>query len=56
MTLAVDAYTGGEQFQLEKCTLFAREWLLFCAAGQLPEPGAFVTHTIGGWPLFVERG
>ncbi|HEX9464511.1 MAG TPA: Rieske (2Fe-2S) protein [Alphaproteobacteria bacterium] len=55
-TLGAEAYTQGEQFQRERRNLFGRAWLAFCAPGQAREPGAFVSHTIGGWPLFVQRG
>lgn len=50
------AYTQGEAFQREKKTLFARTWLPFCAAGQVAEAGHFVSHSLGGWPLFLVRG
>jgi phenylpropionate dioxygenase-like ring-hydroxylating dioxygenase large terminal subunit len=50
------AYTDGEPFQREKRTLFARTWLPFCAAAQVANPGEFVSHSLGGWPLFVIRG
>lgn len=51
-----EAYTQGERFQLEKRRLFATAWLPLCAAGQLAAPGAFVNHSIGGWPIFAIRG
>jgi nitrite reductase/ring-hydroxylating ferredoxin subunit len=51
-----EAYTQGDQFQREKATLFAREWLLLAARGQLAAPGRFVSHTVGGWPLFAIAG
>ena len=54
--LDIRAYTEGDQFQRERRNLFGRNWLAFCAAAQLGEPGAFVSHTIGGWPLFAQRG
>jgi nitrite reductase/ring-hydroxylating ferredoxin subunit len=54
-TLDVGAYTQGEAFQREKRSLFARAWLPFCAAGQVAEAGAFVSHSLGGWPLFLVR-
>ena len=50
------AYSEGEQFQREKRTLFARAWLPFCAAAQVASPGDFVSHSLGGWPLFAIRG
>jgi nitrite reductase/ring-hydroxylating ferredoxin subunit len=49
-------YIGAEQFQREKRRLFAREWLLICAAAELAESGAYVNHSLGGWPLFVIAG
>jgi nitrite reductase/ring-hydroxylating ferredoxin subunit len=56
LTRASDTQLTGEQFQREKRTLFARSWLPFCADAQIPMPGTYVSHTIGGWPLFVIRG
>lgn len=55
-TLPVETYTAGEAFQREKRTLFCREWLPFCAAGQLAQRGSFVNHTLGGWPVMAVRG
>jgi nitrite reductase/ring-hydroxylating ferredoxin subunit len=56
MSLPAAAYAEGDQFQLERRTLFARQWLPFCATAQLGETGAFVSHTLGGWALFAIRG
>lgn len=56
ISLDTSAYTDGEYFQREKRTLFARTWLPFCAAAQVANPGEFVSHSLGGWPLFVIRG
>ena len=50
------AYTEGEQFQRERHSLFAKSWLLFAASAQLTAAGDFVSHSIGGWPLFAIRG
>jgi len=50
------AYTEGEQFQRERRTLFAHAWLPFAASAQLAAAGDFVSHSIGGWPLFAIRG
>jgi nitrite reductase/ring-hydroxylating ferredoxin subunit len=47
------AYTQGDVFMREKTTLFAREWLPLCADSQLKKAGAYVSATIGGWPLFA---
>lgn len=56
LALPPDAYTAGEWFQRERHAMFAREWLLFAASGQMPATGDFVNHGIGGWPIFVIRG
>ncbi len=56
MAFSPDAYAQGERFQIEKRRLFASAWLPFCAAGQLAAPGGFVSHTLGGWPMFAIRG
>lgn len=55
-TLDVAAYTQGEPFQREKRSLFGRTWLPFCAGRQVAKAGDFVSHSFGGWPLFVVRG
>lgn len=52
----IAAYTQGEAFQCEKRSLFARTWLPFCAGAQVANAGDFVSHSFGGWPLFVVRG
>ena len=49
-------YTAGDQFQREKRTLFARNWLPFAASGQLAAAGDFISHSLGGWPLLAVRG
>jgi len=51
-----EAYTAGDQFQREKRGLFARTWLPFCAADQVAGAGAYVNHTLGGWPILAIRG
>ncbi len=51
-----DAYTQGDQFQRERRNLFGRNWLVFCAAGQVAQAGDYVNQTIGGWPIFAQRG
>lgn len=56
MEFGPDAYTQGERFQLEKRRLFTEAWLPFCAGAQLAAPGAFVSHSIGGWPIVAIRG
>jgi nitrite reductase/ring-hydroxylating ferredoxin subunit len=50
------AYTAGDQFQRERHTLFKTSWLPFSASAQMPMPGDFVSHSIGGWPLLAVRG
>jgi nitrite reductase/ring-hydroxylating ferredoxin subunit len=56
MVFPADSYTQGERFQLEKRRLFATAWLPLCAAGQIAASGQFVSHSIGGWPIFAIRG
>lgn len=56
MSFGPEAYSEGERFQLEKRRLFADTWLPLCAGGQLAAPGAFVSQSIGGWPLMAVRG
>jgi phenylpropionate dioxygenase-like ring-hydroxylating dioxygenase large terminal subunit len=54
--LGAAAYTEGDFFQQEKRTVFSREWLPIAHEGQLPAAGDFVSHTVGGWPVFAARG
>ena len=56
MAPTVADYTEGEAFQSEKRTVFAREWLPLCHAGQVPGAGHFAAQSVGGWPLFAVRG
>ncbi|HEX3537398.1 MAG TPA: Rieske 2Fe-2S domain-containing protein [Stellaceae bacterium] len=51
-----EAYGDGAQFQRERQTLFAQNWLPFAASGQMPAAGDFVGQGIGGWPLLAVRG
>lgn len=53
--LEVAHYTQGEPFMLEKTQLFAREWLPVCSASQLVNPGDYLGHVIGGWPIAAVR-
>jgi nitrite reductase/ring-hydroxylating ferredoxin subunit len=50
------AYTQGDAFQAEKRALFGTAWLPLCHVAQIPGPGDFIAHAIGGWPLFALRG
>lgn len=52
----IAAYTQGDAFQREKRSLFARTWLPFCAGAQVANAGDFISHSLGGWPLFAVRG
>lgn len=53
--LEVAHYTQGEPFMLEKARLFAHEWLPVCSASQLVNPGDYLGHVIGGWPIAAVR-
>ena len=45
-----------ELFELEKRDIFLRNWLYFCHASQLPNPGDYVTGEIAGQSIYVVRG
>lgn len=42
-------------WEKERVAIFGREWLMVGRAGELPEPGSYLTETIAGWPIFVIR-
>ena len=56
VTVGPAVYTEGEQFKRERRGAFAKSWLLVAASAQLSAAGDFVSHSIGGWPLFAIRG
>jgi nitrite reductase/ring-hydroxylating ferredoxin subunit len=53
--MKTEDYTQGDAFQAEKRSIFATQWLPACAEGQLPEPGDFLSLTVGGWSVIVVR-
>lgn len=53
--MKTEDYAQGDAFQAEKRTIFATDWLPACAEAQLPEPGDFLSVTVGGWSLIVVR-
>lgn len=55
-TLPARLYCDPETFAAERTRIFARHWMLVAHAGQLAQPGDFVTADIAGKPIFVLRG
>lgn len=49
-------YTDPRIFALESRTVFARSWQVIGRAGQLIEPGQYITGEIAGEPIVVVRG
>lgn len=56
MALEAAYYLKGDAFQIEKRTVFAREWLPIAVQEQLARPGQYVAAAIGGWPMLAVRG
>lgn len=48
-------YTDPEIYAFDLQAVFNREWIFAAAACELPEPGSFVTLTIGTSPILVLR-
>jgi choline monooxygenase len=42
-------------WEKERHAIFGREWLMVGRAGEVPEPGHYLTETVAGWPIFVIR-
>jgi phenylpropionate dioxygenase-like ring-hydroxylating dioxygenase large terminal subunit len=48
-------YTDPKIFALDLAAIFEREWIFVCATCEIPQPGSFVTVTIGHSPIIVLR-
>lgn len=48
-------YTQGDAFQAERRGIFSAQWLPVCAAGQLANPGDFLSLTVGGAGIVAVR-
>ncbi len=53
--MKAEDYAQGDAFQAEKRTIFSTEWLPACAEAQVPQPGDFLSVTVGGWSVIVVR-
>jgi nitrite reductase/ring-hydroxylating ferredoxin subunit len=51
--LAATLYTGPEAFLRERRSIFGNAWLLLARSGALQQPGEYVVHSLGGWPVFA---
>ncbi len=49
-------YTDPAVFELEVERVFSREWLYFCHAGQIPEPGDYLVGEVAGESVYAIRG
>lgn len=54
-SLEAPFYVGQEFFDLDIEAVFARSWLFVAAEAELPEPGDYVTVTIGSYSVIVVR-
>ena len=54
-TLPADWYLGTAQYQRERSSIFAREWLWFTSEAEVAGPGAYVATAYAGRPLLVIR-
>ena len=55
-TIDPHAYVDPSVYALEQERVFGRSWLFLTHQSQLPEPGRFVTATMGEDPVVVTRG
>ncbi len=49
-------YRSGEIHDLETSRIFAKEWLCPGRAADIPNPGDYLTYSIGDQPIFIQRG
>ncbi|MGI5454613.1 aromatic ring-hydroxylating oxygenase subunit alpha [Streptomyces sp. CA-249302] len=55
LSLEAPFYTGQEFFDLDIEAVFARSWLFVAAEAELPEPGDYVTVTLGPYSMILLR-
>jgi choline monooxygenase len=55
-TLPAPYYLDPRVLERERATTFGRNWQLVARAGQLAEPGRYVTAEVAGEPIVVVRG
>jgi Rieske 2Fe-2S family protein len=55
-TLPAEAYTSEEVFRIESRELFAKIWLCVGRAADIPQPGDYFTHEVGGDSIIILRG
>src|SRR5436305_12817940 len=54
-SLEAPFYTSQDVFDVDMEAIFARHWLFVAAAAEVPEPGDYVTVTIGRTSVIVVR-
>jgi phenylpropionate dioxygenase-like ring-hydroxylating dioxygenase large terminal subunit len=55
-TLPPEIYTDDTFLSFERDAVFSREWLCVGLAGQVAEPGDYLTTTANGEPIIIARG
>src|SRR4030095_8408023 len=55
-TIPSSWYTNTDLYNLELKTVFAKSWQLAARAGQVTQPGHYVTTDIAGEPILIVRG
>jgi choline monooxygenase len=55
-TIPASWYTNKDFYERELKTVFSRSWQLAARAGQVSEPGQYVTSDIAGEPIVIVRG
>lgn len=56
MSLRAEAYVDPRWADVEQQAIFARTWQWVCHVERLREPGAYVSTTVAGMPVFCVRG
>lgn len=55
-SLARPFYTDPSVFDADLAHVWYREWVFAASAAELPKPGAYVTLTVGQYPVVIVRG
>src|SRR5262249_23153877 len=55
-TIPAPWYVDAQVGQLERRTVFSRNWVVVGRADQVAEPGQYVTAQVAGEPILVVRG
>lgn len=55
LTLPASWYSDPSIGEIERHSVWADNWVMFCTADEVARPGSYVANTMAGWPILVVR-